>query len=99
TRFSRDWSSDVCSSDLADGEVPPAAVIGHVPVGIARARHLGDQRGGVVEAVEVDREVRELAGQTALEHAPGPLADRPRRAQVLEIGRAPWREGGEATVL
>src|SRR5690349_13148005 len=59
TRSLRDWSSDVCSSDLADalvaaGAEGPAAVLGGRPV--AGEQHAADVRGlaGVVErAVEL----------------------------------------------
>src|SRR5690606_39526082 len=50
TRFSRDWSSDVCSSDLEAGDVAPqiperlsgktVAVVGSGPAGLAAAQQL-----------------------------------------------------------
>src|SRR5690606_39363570 len=49
TRFSRDWSSDVCSSDLAQigprGDVDDRATVGHLP---------GDGEGEPIGRTEVD---------------------------------------------
>src|SRR6266536_4767196 len=52
TRSTRDWSSDVCSSDLrTDGEARPAAE--HDPLGVEEVDQTGDARteqvGGLVE--------------------------------------------------
>src|SRR5699024_11720290 len=84
TRSKRDWSSDVCSSDLASGEpLLRDDLVEHLArVGIERARDLADL--GVVE----DR--REAAGQL-----PG-LEER--RPVDVEIGRASCRERGEISV-
>src|SRR5690606_39940259 len=94
TRFSRDWSSDVCSSDL-DGDVEqrvggPGVVGEHVP---------GADDGDVRDPAEVERrrgalavgedERVEVRGERRAVPAGGDVA-RPH----VEIGRASWRGGG-----
>src|SRR5690606_16774750 len=56
TRFSRDWSSDVCSSDLGGiaqlGRVPAALFIidiGHEHIALAEAKRLGVTTFGIVD--------------------------------------------------
>src|SRR5690606_40635873 len=96
-RFSRDWSSDVCSSDLGQFLA--------VPVG-AQANPLSS--GGVIDLDNdyggIDLRWRwagSLAGRT-VEFTAGTNADRQRQHRrgyenfVGEIGRAPRREGGGA---
>src|SRR5690606_40948183 len=89
TRFSRDWSSDVCSSDLAGGGLVVADV-GHVAVAELAAaaptpaadRAVVEQRAGVaVAAVDLDRRAAEL------DHAKAG-----REVVEAEIGRASCRE-------
>src|SRR5690606_40585144 len=77
TRFSRDWSSDVCSSDL------PAST--HV------APHLSPNRGA--DAVAVEKEKRRALWVAYLTRArdAGSVAVRPRRRGCCEIGRAACR--------
>src|SRR5690606_39384480 len=79
TRFSRDWSSDVCSSDLVGTLLDLAD---------ARA-HLVTRRFACVLPVEFDADQR-LRGQPADEAVPPPL--RELAAVVDEIGRASCRE-------
>src|SRR5688500_19915861 len=83
TRLQGDWSSDVCSSDLAGGQVRLAV----------EADRLGGDDDA--EALLVRRRVADLAeagaGQLADE-------DRQRRAAGREIGRASCRERVEASV-
>src|SRR5690606_40052515 len=85
TRFSRDWSSDVCSSDLARGDVGPTLLLGH-------------SEGGLI-ALEAAARRPDLAGLVLLATPGRPAADvlrgqlealdQPLRA---EIGRASCRE-------
>src|SRR5690606_39703175 len=89
TRFSRDWSSDVCSSDLAAVdvvEVGGEAPLDHLPGRLRGGDRLGDRLLQLPPHV-----VEQLGEQLAL------------RREVLvedglrdaEIGRASWREGVE----
>src|SRR5690606_40219436 len=87
TRFSRDWSSDVCSSDLAGS-------LGHGIGGPERGlRDLADR--AEVQLVDLDGGVvlaeRELALVLLVEGAHGPL-------ERAEIGRASCRERVEISV-
>src|SRR5690606_40103459 len=88
TRFSRDWSSDVCSSDLVvpvDGRAFDAA-----------ADAFGDLGGGgQVGAGEEDDEFfsAEPGGEVGV--ADGSLEEGAERGED-EIGRASCRERGEA---
>src|SRR5690606_39807728 len=91
TRFSRDWSSDVCSSDLEDPDL------------FQRGRPVGrDRADAPVQLVaEADR-LRALEQLDAVEdaaaHVPGPLkgvgsvARDEDRVLVGQIGRASCRE-------
>src|SRR5690606_40435749 len=76
TRFSRDWSSDVCSSDLGTGTVVQRWTTVPVPYGRSDAETF-------VEQVE-----RNWAEGTALNWAVRNPEDR----SVVEIGRASCRE-------
>src|SRR5215475_16131240 len=53
TRFSRDWSSDVCSSDLAQMDVLPLERDAHG----ARPRHVEEPLRHVLEARSEERRV------------------------------------------
>src|SRR5690606_40390074 len=79
TRFSRDWSSDVCSSDLSPHPGPDA-----VRVANSRAFSLALEREWAGESAEP-------AGGADPRSLPeyGTLVD---TLDGLEIGRASWRE-------
>src|SRR5690606_40960991 len=64
TRFSRDWSSDVCSSDL----VFAIADNDRVQVAAEPERHIVPTDGGqrVGEILRVDAELDDLVGRSAL---------------------------------
>src|SRR5690606_40236334 len=92
TRFSRDWSSDVCSSDLA----PRAAVLaaaGGVPVRLSGVvatlgRATRGARGGVLDEPGLLGARRVLVAGLRSR-----VADTERQ-QRGQIGRASWRERG-----
>src|SRR5690606_39919735 len=95
TRFSRDWSSDVCSSDL----VPPrrSPVTSPTPLTYRDAGVDIDAGNAFVERIKplVKRTLRPgvmggLGGFGALFDLSGRY-----REPVLEIGRASCREGAE----
>src|SRR5207249_9539533 len=98
TRSKRDWSSDVCSSDLAqrDGGAPPQLADLVVP----------DDLAGVVVTVQAQgtAEVRlvfrvdTVAAQVDAVRADHRLPPRPARKRAPQIGRASCREGGRAAV-
>src|SRR5690606_41159387 len=97
TRFSRDWSSDVCSSDLAAHEPNDAAAFGH-PVVEARAQHqhttliqmAGRRQGMLLIAVRM----HDQAGGGAM---PERREDFAIHAQEAKIGRASCRERDETS--
>src|SRR3546814_11231353 len=78
-----DWSSDVCSSDLIDGQVVIAhrRALGHAPIGFAGA-------------VGVDRQRQlELRVRSAMRQPQRALERRCHgEARRHQIGRASWRE-------
>src|SRR5690606_40583810 len=83
TRFSRDWSSDVCSSDLA---VEEAERMVGTSIPTAFLSIVGSQIGlvnnrGVVAVTGEDREISEEDVERVLQ-----------AAKVIEIGRASCRE-------
>jgi len=49
--------------------MPPARVKGHLEVRIGRARRLGDEVGNVLEARQIDPEVRKPVLEADREHA------------------------------
>src|SRR5690606_41070104 len=85
TRFSRDWSSDVCSSDLHAGMGLewnyPALLVGNVPV---TALVLAGSRGGVDPVADAEgvthKALVRVGAATMLER--------------VKIGRAACRERG-----
>src|SRR5690606_40898227 len=86
TRFSRDWSSDVCSSDLALS----ADTHAHALAVAARAA----AAGLTTASSEVRHRLLDERSVAAIEdgdEAPPPGLTA-RELQVLEIGRASWRE-------
>src|SRR5690606_39360853 len=98
TRFSRDWSSDVCSSDLAERVRP-------------EPRALPDEEAALLDALLTRRrQIQDMitAEKNRLPLAPGPVQKRieqhfrwlARQLDAVEqIGRASCREGGEDTVV
>src|SRR5690606_40600436 len=93
TRFSRDWSSDVCSSDLFD-RLPGIAVL-HFdesrPVDEVIAELAAT---GLYESVEPDRAVRPLASPNDPAFSNGTLW-----GLHNKIGRAPCREREKILVV
>src|SRR5690606_40709372 len=95
TRFSRDWSSDVCSSDLAKANVFAHAQVREQGVVL---KHHGNAALG-------RRQVRDIFATNP--HAAGGGAFQPRNdaqrggftaARGAKIGRASCRERGEVAV-
>src|SRR5690606_40186527 len=85
TRFSRDWSSDVCSSDLESGIAIPADMINY---GVTKAANLAVSHGLA----------KRLAGTGVTVNAvlPGPtLTD----GVATQIGRASCRESGAFSLV
>src|SRR5690349_24009013 len=84
TRSLRDWSSDVCSSDLpsAPWATPARALFAGFADRLVRRREPGSPKGRMVGGRGV-----ELAAGSAV-----------RRAELFEIGRASCRERGEGPV-
>src|SRR5690606_39391629 len=98
-RFSRDWSSDVCSSDLSAG------VLGELPEGTGADDWFMDYRNGDGSIAEMcGNGVRVFAHyltahgfENRREFVVGSRAGG-KPVTVHEIGRASWREGGEMRV-
>src|SRR5690606_40971055 len=95
--FSRDWSSDVCSSDLALLYLDPATV--ETGGAIPRERLL-DRLGGLIGDRELARALEprrrkfddeRVVHEIIRRHIAGAL----RRLARLEIGRASCRERGQ----
>src|SRR5690606_39769328 len=93
TRFSRDWSSDVCSSDLRAADVPLLSHFFLDQIG----RQMGKALSGFTEeAMETLTEyswpgnVREL--RNAIEHAciicPNGMIDEVHRSEERRVGKA-----------
>src|SRR5690606_40710643 len=59
TRFSRDWSSDVCSSDLPIRPMPTNPTVSALVIrrsnGVEIDAFLGQRLGGVAERVDAER--------------------------------------------
>src|SRR5690606_41034860 len=89
TRFSRDWSSDVCSSDLvASGVVWPEACSPWL--------ELSSQRHTTPEATNETA----IGNRYTERNRPSPLTGfssihAHRKPMTMEIGRASWRERGD----
>src|SRR5690606_39370636 len=98
-RFSRDWSSDVCSSDLAPlGEVAePVAVRTRRPGGQVVVAERGVLDPGGVRDVDASRPAQAAAGPGA-RAAGGPPPPAQGGSRHDEIGRASWRGGGQRAV-
>src|SRR5690606_31954047 len=105
TRFSRDWSSDVCSSDLAPGAtVPPACTGGtarrrtgsadlDAPRPLALGLRQADREDAVVEA-GLDLVLLDAArqGQLVAEPTDGPLTATQHADPLLLLALAPHRQ-------
>src|SRR5690606_39658115 len=98
-RFSRDWSSDVCSSDLLVADAASAT-----PEDMARIRRnalgepavMGRYLSDNAKAAQVIVTLNMEAGSTAALKEIADAAEQLR--QETEIGRASWRERGERAV-
>src|SRR5690606_40559642 len=96
TRFSRDWSSDVCSSDLAQlwgqgllaglGAEPRLSLRGQPERGQYERGENGHEQGRWEKSPEQDLAHNSYAQSRGL-------------ASIAEIGRASWRERGEIYVV
>src|SRR5690606_39990769 len=93
TRFSRDWSSDVCSSDLA-GRRERTEIVGVLALGPAMT---ADPRKRLLGGRLADEDVGErlVVAQDDVERRPVPLDHVALEQQ--QIGRASCRERGSIT--
>src|SRR5437870_8353481 len=96
TRWPRDWSSDVCSSDLAVGAaalVDVALELLAEPVHVARDRH----RGRVAERAEALAEdpVADVEQQVELVLRRLAVLDRAQRSEERRVGKE-WGAWGSA---
>src|SRR2546422_11417078 len=93
TRCSRDWSSDVCSSDLPDELLSTFALV--LPLGLALALLMGSwiSRRALAAVDQIITEVREITDGRSLHRR---LAEPLMKDELgrLEIGRASCRERG-----
>src|SRR5699024_12208039 len=87
TRSKRDWSSDVCSSDLVLLRADLADLVAHVH-GQAERAGIGDLAVAAASGVLADRLAREIIGGELLEHK-----------IIHEIGRASSRERVEISAI
>src|SRR5690606_40735760 len=94
TRFSRDWSSDVCSSDLA------ATPANDQPCLVkCRLWRLLPARVGLIDGqLIIGHGEAEQGRQERFPRSPGGSIAEPWREQLLEIGRASCREREEMCV-
>src|SRR5690606_39365008 len=98
TRFSRDWSSDVCSSDLLIFMGISSSLVLGVPLGILvsdafgwRVIFLGIAALSVGSMVLIARYIQPIPGGTAV-----PLTQ---QIKAVEIGRASCREREEPSAV
>src|SRR5690606_41186473 len=91
TRFSRDWSSDVCSSDLEEGRemiavaIADQALIADLDANAARLRQLADPR-----SIDMDdaRAQALIAQSTPVYYITGALHSRSEERRVGKEGRS-----------
>src|SRR5205085_4694253 len=88
TRFDCDWSSDVCSSDLAAAELPAWPILRRLPPDAAGALTvlIGTRRGALARVIAG-------AGCVATGVVAFVITADSWSALRGEIGRASWREG------
>src|SRR5690606_39370990 len=92
TRFSRDWSSDVCSSDLSwgDGRLTVLGTEGYME--IRKNIDIAGRDGGNHLFLVNNKETKYIdCSQVPLPYGSQLVDDVVNRT---EIGRASWREGG-----
>src|SRR5207249_8687775 len=92
TRSKRDWSSDVCSSDLQKAQRSLEELKNHLKKGVP-ARHFEKalHRRGKLALIAELKQASPSAGLIRQE----PDISGRIRAYTREIGRASWRERGE----
>src|SRR5439155_2147821 len=91
TRWPRDWSSDVCSSDLAERRFTFRVEDDHLYIG-GKPFRLFREKWADIAAIDIDERygtIRTRAGRTR----------RLDLADLEEIGRASCRERGEVAVV
>src|SRR5690606_40080579 len=94
TRFSRDWSSDVCSSDLYDLMIDPASTSNHLGVTL----YSGDQ-GRVFDVYVNDEKLKTITtvANDPTKDEQGFYVDTTQLpAKYLEIGEGTRRKGDSA---
>src|SRR5690606_40365658 len=99
TSFSRDWSSDVCSSDLLwlVGPFPELGPLIVPKVGLRLERL--HPHAGKVSSPPQDRERRDGGGSDRIFHRPSLLSGGRSGDGPVEIGRASGREGRGVLVV
>src|SRR5690606_40790628 len=99
TRFSRDWSSDVCSSDLFTVAVNVSALQLQRPDFVRQVRDCLARHGVPGDRLEI--ELTESSLMENVERVQGRLAELKGMGVhlSLEIGRASCRGGGEVAVV
>src|SRR5215217_3218689 len=88
TRYWRDWSSDVCSSDLGHALDPRQPLAQRVGVDVERARRVGDRaapREVLLERVEQRGAALAVVLQQRLDRGPVAVAGRLLQPQVDEV--------------
>src|SRR5690606_39370134 len=94
TRFSRDWSSDVCSSDLtAEGQEREQPGAQEEPRRGDRSRARGGARGGGAHAVRASLVAKSPCGRTSSTA----VSSTSTASGAAEIGRASCRDGAETS--
>src|SRR5690349_23860517 len=92
TRSLRDWSSDVCSSDLDNAHQVASELSTRIPI-YGRTTGVGANRTTAVSPTDTDYGMRLLRSHAV--DAGDPLDDRTVRAMLaVQIGRASCRERG-----
>src|SRR5690606_39959571 len=92
TRFSRDWSSDVCSSDLGQ-RLLDLALVGALSEALL-GEAFADAGGGIGAEIRLDEHLFELVEPVLVQRLFGEAPDDlfGHRLGGAEIGRAPCRE-------
>src|SRR5207247_3062388 len=96
TRSTRDWSSDVCSSDLSEGCEPPSASLPRDEVTVGREEHGLRSAEGSGAASTPSRRTDEQSLMASKESVPGTSGSRRRRAFAKRSEERRVGKGGAA---
>src|SRR5690606_40059651 len=92
TRFSRDWSSDVCSSDLADGVAGFVIAVAELVRADLLAAFANGEQGADRGAVPPGEDLAQHVVELTRIHRPGEVRRRKGDHRNREVGRASGRE-------